>query len=317
MASSATFPGAEDGANIGAIFDERETMISNRDVAHYRENGYIVVPELLDAPTLSAVRQVIAELVDGARGIVGHTDIYDLEPSHRPEAPRVRRIKTPHLHHEIFRRVMRTPRMIAILKQLLGPAVRLHGSKLNMKAPHYGSPVEWHQDWAFYPHTNDDVLAVGVMLDDCALENGPLMVMPGSHKGPVYDHHADGYFCGAIDPTECGLDFSKAVPLTGRAGAMSFHHVRLVHGSAQNVSALPRQLLLYEFSAADAFPVSRPVNDLAAYDANLVAGAPTIVPRLAAVPVRMPLPPAPRQGSIYENQTTTRTRYFAVDAMTK
>jgi phytanoyl-CoA hydroxylase len=289
-------------------------MISERDVELYRERGYVVVPDLLDPETLSAARQVIAELVEGARGVAGHTEIYDLEPSHRPDAPRVRRIKTPHLHHELFRRIMRTPRMIEILKQLLGPAVRLHGSKLNMKAPHYGSPVEWHQDWAFYPHTNDDLLAVGIMLDDCALENGPLMVMPGTHKGPVYDHHADGYFCGAIDPTACELDFSQAVPLTGKAGTMSFHHVRLVHGSAQNVSALSRQLLLYEFSAADAFPVSRPVSDLAAYDANLVAGASTITPRLTAVPVRMPLPPAPRQGSIYENQTTIRARYFAFEA---
>jgi phytanoyl-CoA hydroxylase len=286
-------------------------MISNRDIALYREHGYIVVPDVLDTQTLGAACQVIAELVAGAHGVTDHTEIYDLEPSHRPEMPRVRRIKTPHLHHEIFRRIMRTPRMVGILKQLLGPGVRLHGSKLNIKAPHYGSPVEWHQDWAFYPHTNDDILAVGVMLDDCALENGPLMVMPGSHKGPVWDHHADGYFCGAIDPTACPLDFSQAVPLTGSAGSMSFHHVRLVHGSAQNVSPLPRQLLLYEFSAADAFPIARPVSDLAAYDANLIAGEKTIVPRVAAVPVRMPLPPAPHQGSIYENQTTTRARYFA------
>jgi ectoine hydroxylase-related dioxygenase (phytanoyl-CoA dioxygenase family) len=286
-------------------------MISDRHIAFYREHGYIVVPGVLDTQTLSATRQVIAEFIAGARGVTSHTEIYDLEPSHRPEAPRVRRIKTPHLHHEIFRRIMRTPRMVGILKQLLGPAVRLHGSKLNIKAPHYGSPVEWHQDWAFYPHTNDDILAVGVMLDDCALENGPLMVMPGTHKGPVWDHHAEGYFCGAIDPTSCPLDFSQAMPLTGRAGSMSFHHVRLVHGSAQNVSALPRQLLLYEFSAVDAFPIARPVTDLAAYDANLIAGEKTIVPRVAAVPVRMPLPPAPYQGSIYENQTTTRARYFA------
>jgi phytanoyl-CoA hydroxylase len=56
------------------------------------------------------------------------------------------------------------------------------------------------------------------------------------------------------------------------------------------------------------------VSDLAAYDANLVAGASTITPRLTVVPVRMPLPPAPRQGSIYENQTTVRTRYFAFEA---
>ena len=285
-------------------------MIPERDVAFYREHGYVVVPDLLDGETLSAARQVVAELIEGARGVMAHTDIYDLEPTHRPDAPRVRRIKTPHLHHEVFRRILRTPRMVEVLTQLLGlSGVRLHGSKLNIKAPQYGSPVEWHQDWAFYPHTNDDVLAVGVMLDDCALENGPLMVVPGSHKGPVHDHHCDGYFCGAIDPA-CDIDYSKAVPLVGRAGSMSFHHVRLVHGSAQNVSDKPRQLLLYEFTAADAFPLVKPVTDLAAFDANLIAGGSVITPRLAGVPVRMPLPPAPHQGSIYENQSTAQNKYF-------
>lgn len=292
-------------------------MISEQDVAFYREHGYIVVPGLLDSGTLSAMRQVIAEFIEGARGVESHTDLYDLEPTHRPDAPRVRRLKIPHLRHEIFRRVMRTPRMVEILKQLLGPSgVRLHGSKLNMKAPQYGSPVEWHQDWAFYPHTNDDVLAVGVMLDDCALENGPLMVIPGSHKGPVYDHHSDGFFCGAMDPS-CDVDYSKAVPLVGRAGSMSFHHVRLVHGSAQNVSDKSRQLLLYEFAAADAFPLVKPVTDLAAFDASLIAGESVITPRLADVPVRMPLPPAPHQGSIYENQTSTRSRYFTITGEAK
>ena len=57
-------------------------------------------------------------------------------------------------------------------------------NKINIKAPEYGAAVEWHQDWAFYPHTNDDLLAIGVALDDCEEENGPLMVIPGSHKGP-------------------------------------------------------------------------------------------------------------------------------------
>src|SRR5260221_1887372 len=231
------------------------TMISDRDIAFYREHGYIVVPDVLDTQTLSATRQVIAEFIEGARGVTRHTEIYDFEPSHRPETPRVRRIKTPHLHHDIFRRIMRTPRMVDILRQLLGPSVRLHGSKLNIKAPHYGSPVEWHQDWAFYPHTNDDILAVGVMLDDCALENGPLMVMPGTPKGPVWDHHAEGHFCRAIDPTACPLDFSRAVPLIGSAGSMSFHHVRLVHSSAPNVSGLPRPILLFQFSIVDALTV--------------------------------------------------------------
>src|SRR5439155_1087379 len=98
--------------------------------------------------------------------------------------------------------------------------------KLNMKSAGYGAPVEWHQDWAFYPHTNDDLAAVGIMLDDCEMDNGPMLVVPGSHNGPVYDHHGpDGRFCGAMDPAhlaESGGDIdlgeSAAVPRQGRFG---------------------------------------------------------------------------------------------------
>jgi len=200
-------------------------------------------------------------------------------------------------------------RVVGIVQQLVGPSVRLHGSKINLKAPHYGSPVEWHQDWAFYPHTNDDVLAVGVMLDDCTEKNGPLLVVPGSHRGPIYDHHTNGYFCGAVDPAAIEVEIARAVALTGSAGSMSFHHVRMLHGSAQNVSDRPRALLLYEYAAADAWPLMG-VADFADFNARLVTGEPTIEPRVRPAPVRMPLPPALHQGSIYENQTDTSRRYF-------
>ena len=287
-------------------------MISTSDVARYQEQGYLVVPGVLDPPTVAALRRELDAILEGAREVSAHTDVYDLEPGHRPDAPRVRRVKTPHKFFDGFRRLYREPRLVAILQALLGPAVRLHGSKINLKAPHYGSPVEWHQDWAFYPHTNDDILAVGVMLDDAISDNGPLMVVPGSHRGPIFDHHADGYFCGAVDPAAVREELARAVPLTGRAGSMSFHHVRLLHGSAQNVSKLSRALLLYEYAAADAWPLMG-VKDLAEFDGRLVSGAPSIEPRVTSVPVRMPLPPALNQGSIYENQTAAR-RFFSVSA---
>ena len=54
-----------------------------------------------------------------------------------------------------------------------------------------------------------------------AIYPGPLMVLPGTHRGPTWDHHAEGQFCGALDPNATGLDFSKAVPLTGPAGSMT------------------------------------------------------------------------------------------------
>jgi phytanoyl-CoA hydroxylase len=285
-------------------------MISASHLEFYRQNGYLVVNNVLDAGLLNLLRRQLDDILRGARHVTQHTAIYDLEPSHRPEAPRVRRIKTPHVHFPLFRDLTRHAGMINILRALLGPNVRLHGSKINIKAPRYGSPVEWHQDWAFYPHSNDDLLAVGIMLDDCRTDNGAMLALPGTHRGPVHDHHANGAFCGAIDPTQTPLAFQEAVALTGTAGSMSFHHVRTVHGSAQNLSDKPRALLLYEFAAADAWPLAG-VPDLAAFDARIVVGSPTLEPRLEKVPVRVPLPPAPRQGSIYENQTSATGRYFS------
>jgi ectoine hydroxylase-related dioxygenase (phytanoyl-CoA dioxygenase family) len=289
-------------------------MITRQQIDFYNEQGYVLVENVLDKATLASIRTVIAQVIEGARGMTKHDDVYDLEPTHTPDNPRVRRIKKPHLVHSIFDQAVKSEAMTSILRALLGPHVRLHGSKLNMKAPHYGSPVEWHQDWAFYPHTNDDILAIGVMLDDVLMENGPLLVLPGTHRvDKVWDHHADGYFCGAMDPATCGLEFGKAVPITGPAGSCSFHHVRLVHGSAQNTSDKSRNLLLYECAAADAWPLVNWTN-LDEFNSRILCGKPTLEPRLEKVPVRMPYPPAKHQGSIYENQTASRARYFNVKA---
>jgi ectoine hydroxylase-related dioxygenase (phytanoyl-CoA dioxygenase family) len=185
-------------------------------------------------------------------------------------------------------------------------------TKLNIKPARGGEPVEWHQDWAFYPHTNDDILEVGVMIEDCTLENGPMLMIPGSHRGPVFDHHYDGYFAGAIDPAAAGLDIGKAVPVTGEAGSISLHHVRTVHGSRDNLSDRDRPLLLFGYVAADAWPLRADwFHDLDSFNAKMLRGKPTLEPRLREAPVRMPYPPAPHQGSIFENQKLVKGRSFA------
>src|SRR6201997_1121988 len=229
-------------------------MLSPADLATYRRDGFIVLPDILTRDEVEALRRVTDELVHKARSVAANDDIYDLEDSHSPDEPRVRRIKTPHLHHPEYARVARHPKIVEVLTDLWG-TVRFDTGKLNMKSAEYGAPVEWHQDWAFYPHTNDDLAAVGVMFDDMAMENGPLMIVPGSHKGPTFDHHADGVFCGAMDPGNRDVDYTKAIPLTGKAGSITVHHVRAVHGSAPNISDRDRRLLLFQFRAADAWPI--------------------------------------------------------------
>ncbi len=286
------------------------TVMTRVDVAFYKEQGYLVVPDVLSPSELDLIRRELAQLIDKASEVTEHDDVYDLEDDHSPAAPNIRRIKNPDAVMPSVAALLHHPVLLDVLTQLLGSGVRFQTSKLNMKAAEGGSAVEWHQDWAFYPHTNDDLLAVGILLDDVDETNGPLCVLPGSHRGAIYDHHANGYFSGAIDPVENPIDFSAAVPLVGTAGSMTFHHVRAVHGSAPNLSARPRNLLLFQFAAVDAFPLVHPIGDLASFDRMIVAGEPTIEPRVTPVPVRMPLPPAPEEGSIYEIQRTMANRFF-------
>ena len=108
------------------------------------------------------------------------------------------------------------------------------------------------------------------------------------------------------------IDYAKAIPLTGAAGSITVHHVRAVHGSAPNTSNKERRLLLLQYRAADAWPLLGFPSGVEAYDKLMVAGASTIQPRLEPVPVRLPLPPADLQGSIYENQKGLKRRFFEV-----
>ncbi|MDE0609969.1 MAG: phytanoyl-CoA dioxygenase family protein [Anaerolineaceae bacterium] len=284
-------------------------MLGREQIDFYRERGWLGVEDVLSPQDVEDLRRVTEEFVDKSRHVSANDAVFDLEPGHSFEEPRLRRLKDPIAHHPVYDRIMRHKNIVAIVSQLIGPNIRQNGTKLNMKSPAFGSPVEWHQDWAFYPHTNDDLLAVGVCIDDMTLANGCLLVVPGSQEGPIYDHHHQGAFAGAV--TDPNFEPGETDSIEVRAGGISIHHARALHASAPNTSTRPRRFLLFQYCAADAWPLLGP-GDLATFDSNMVAGDSSIVPRLADVPVRMPLPPAERPGSIYENQTVLERSSFAM-----
>jgi ectoine hydroxylase-related dioxygenase (phytanoyl-CoA dioxygenase family) len=288
-------------------------MLSGEQIAFYQANGYLMVEDAIEPEALLKMQQVTRDFIERSRAVSQSDDIFDLDAGHSADNPRLTRIKLPHTRHPVFDEVMRSDRLMSILHPLLGTDIRLHTSKLNTKAPGGGAAVEWHQDWAFYPHTNDDMLAVGIMLEDVSEENGPLMVIPGSHDGPVLSHFAGGVFCGAVDPDDPQFDLSKAVTLTGRAGSLSLHHVRLLHGSAPNRSERPRMLLFYECGAADAWPINGIAGGYAGLTQgdlwqkmqdHIISGSQPAAARLEKVPAIMPVPPAPDSTSIFKVQAS-------------
>lgn len=288
-------------------------ILTDDQIRSYKDTGYLVLERHLPDEILGGIRAEITRFEQEARGMTASNDRLDLEDSHTPDKPRLRRIKLPHRISDFMRELMYSDHILAPARDLIGPDLRLHTSKLNMKSAGYGAAVEWHQDYAFYPHTNDDILAIGVIIDDMESVNGPLMVYPGSHKGPVYDHHVDGVFAGAFIPEDVGLNPGDAVELKGPAGSISIHHGRIVHGSALNTSDRSRRILFYEMMAADAFPIMGSMTNwdgIEDYDTRMLCGNPTLNPRLKDIPVRIPQPQPDVPISIYEIQKGLRQRAF-------
>jgi ectoine hydroxylase-related dioxygenase (phytanoyl-CoA dioxygenase family) len=276
--------------------------LSEEQVVSYHRDGYVAVPDAIERERIEALRAVTQEFVERARLLPESNDVFDLDPRHTTDAPVVRRIKNPADRHPLYRWVALESPIPDIVAELIGPDIAFHHSKLNLKGSHIGAPVEWHQDAAFYPHSNDAVLAVGLLLDDATPENGAMAVLPGSHLGLVYEHYDGERFVGYMQPEDLArLDLGRARLLTLPAGSIHIHHYRAVHGSAPNTSPTERRLLINAYRAADAVPLTPDSTHSPLYG-QLVRGRAAKVVRREAGVIRMPPDFSKGYTSIYELQ---------------
>src|SRR5438067_10059882 len=277
--------------------------LTDEQIAAYRRDGYLAVPGLIDRERVEALRRTTDAIVERSRSLTRSDAVFDLDPRHTAAAPPLRRIKNPADHDPLYAWVALESPILDVVSELIGPSIRFHHSKLNLKGRRIGAPVEVHQDAAFYPHSNDDVLAVGLLLDDATADNGAMAVLPGSHQSLIYTHFdKQGHFVGGVREDDIArLDRSRAVVLTLPAGSIHIHHYRLVHWSAPNTSAGDRRLLINAYAAADAVPLAADPTGSPRYG-QLVRGTyPAVARRTAG---DMPMPPDFSRGytSIYELQ---------------
>jgi len=224
---------------------------------HYFREGYILLEKIIGDEWIRKLRAATDELVERSRKVTKSDTIFDLEPTHRPDAPRLRRVSNPVEHHPVFWEYCTKSPLGDIVADLVGPDVKFHHSKLNYKWAQGGEEVKWHYDISFWPHTNYSPLTVGTYIYDCGMDNGPLGVMPRSHElEPMlsqFDHQ--GRWTGCLREEDVAkLDQSKAVYLTGPAGSLTLHNCRTLHASPKNLSDTGRPLLLFTLTSADAFP---------------------------------------------------------------
>jgi|TARA_B100000959_G_C14933583_1_gene604731 ectoine hydroxylase-related dioxygenase (phytanoyl-CoA dioxygenase family) len=276
-----------------------------KDLVFYKKNGFLIKKNLIDDKEISKINKIIKKILN--EGKKNRNDELFVYNNKSKNDRNILRIKDPHNVDKLFYKLSRNNKIISIVSKLLGGTVRFHHSKLNFKLPSnmMGGLIDWHQDWAFYPHTNDDLLAVGIYLENCEEVNGPLKVIPGSHNKKLYNHHSNNEFVGKIELKKEKINIKNSISLTGKSGTVTFHHVRTIHGSGLNLTDNLRPLLLFGYAAVDAWPLTSdssadPNLNFNNYNDCIIKGSPTLTPRIKKVPIRIPLPRI--NDSIYDMQ---------------
>ena len=278
-------------------------MIQEGQREAYLRDGGICVERAIDGAWLDRLRAAVAHLVDRSRDITRSDSVFDLEPDHRADAPRLRRVSSPCDQDPVFWELLTDGPLGDLAADLLGPDVKFYQAKLNFKWARGGAEVRWHQDQPFFPHTNHAVATFGIYLEECGPDQGPLRILPGSQNGPIHSHYDEtGTWRGELTAEDAaGLDTDSAVEFTGPAGSVTVHNYITVHGSRANLSDLGRPLLLYVLSAADAMPyTAQPLKSR--YEQRIVRGQPAR--HAHHEPGRFLLPPdwSGGYGSIFASQ---------------
>lgn len=273
--------------------------LTKAQVEQFWESGFLIVENVIGQDVVNRLNAQYDEWLDESRS---HSENYgatidgkrrfDLDPAHSTEDPRFRRVASPAEVSEIYYQVVMDSCIPDMVAQLIGPSIRLHHCKIISKSPQSNLSVDWHQDGAFDPHTNTNMLAAGLLLTDVLKETsdgpgqGALKIVPESHRTRLSLYQNDVY-TGAIDPTLIPEFEAKAIPVLGRAGTVSFHHCLAVHASSSNRTNMPRNILYAEYLAADNFPLTEPVTPSKMYR-MLVRGEDTRFARLEEALIEMP-----------------------------
>ena len=270
------------------------------------ETGFLVIEDAVTSGELEELRSEFSRWVEESREYksdYGETldgrPRFDLQPGHSAEKPGLRRIQSPEEVSDLFANIMRNAATVDFCAELIGPSIRFHHGKINSKLPGTATQVKWHQDFPFEPMSNDDMITALLFVDDVTLENGPLEVLPGTHKGPIHSHWHKGVFTGSVDQGIIDAQSDKIVKCTGKAGSVCLMHARLLHGSAPNLSDGSRTLYITTYYAEDAIELS-PNHLPSTLTHELVRGE--VSGRVRCSPYEMAVPALPEGTSFFSQQ---------------
>lgn len=224
--------------------------LSAQQLSQFESEGYLFLPGAF-TPTEAGLLHTGAEEVFAMQR----------EEVWRESSGVARTAFAAHEYHETFRRLGRHPRLIGPVMQILGGPVYMHQFKVNAKAAFNGEVWQWHQDFGTW-HRDDEMpepraMNIAVFIDDVTAANGPLLMIPRSHRHGVvsatHDKQTTSYPLWSLSEEKVTelADQGGCVAPTGPGGSVLLFSSLMVHASPPNISPLSRNIVYLSLCHVD------------------------------------------------------------------
>lgn len=227
----------------------------------YRENGFLLLPELFSEAEVARLNNEMQAMRDD------FTNKGREEVIAEPGSGDVRSIFNVHRLNDLFANLVRDPRVLNVAREILGSEVYIHQSRINYKPGFNGKEFYWHSDFETW-HSEDGMpamraLSCSILLTDNDEFNGPLMVMPGSHRHYVScaGETPDDNYKKSLKKQEIGVpdqillrylsDMGGIASCKGKAGSVVFFDCNTMHGSNGNITPYPRSNVFFVYNSIE------------------------------------------------------------------
>ena len=252
------------------VFDRRGPVVhgaaqdgpmDTQTLEHFEDKGYIVIDQLITPKELDELRAELRRLSTNPEVKADERTVVE------PKSNEVRSIFEVHRTNELIKKIANDPRIVQRVEQILGSKVYIHQSRINYKPGFVGKEFSWHSDFESW-HAEDGMpepraLSISILLTDNFSFNGPLMIMPGSHKKYIScvgqtpeDHYKQSLVVQEIGSpdhetlTEFADMFGIDV-LEGKAGDAIMFDSNCMHASNSNITPYARSNIFIVYNSVE------------------------------------------------------------------
>lgn len=242
------------------------TELNLSQIEFYETHGFLFINSFF-TPEEILLFQSEATMLSKNREILSREEAI-AEKNHENDSNSVlRSLFRIHANNPVFSRLAKDQRLIDIAQQILGSEVYIHQSRINFKPGLSGKSFFWHSDFETW-HVEDGMprmraLSISIALTDNTIVNGPLMVIPGSHKVYVacVGESPQNHYLRSLKQQEFGIPDNNSIrflesrsgikPLLGEAGSILIFDSNLMHGSGGNISPYARSNLFFVYNSIE------------------------------------------------------------------